>query len=72
MLLLNINKKPDMGSPMALFHVTLCDLERLKSRSLRFQSLISRKGVELGHILLLNINRKPYEQSNGTIMLGLG
>ena len=39
--------------------LTLSDLERSKSRSVGFQSLISRKGAELGHMLLLAINRKP-------------
>ena len=43
--------------------LTLSDLERSKSRSLRFQSLISRKGAELGPMLLLPINRKPYMAS---------
>ena len=42
---------------------TLGDLERSKSKSLRFQSLISRKGAELGPMLLLTINRKPYMAS---------
>ena len=60
MLLLNINRKPYMGSPIAHLHLTLSDLERSKSRSLRFRSLISRKGAQLGPMLLLNINRKPY------------
>ncbi len=32
------------------------DLERLMTKSLRFGKLISRKGAELGHMLLLNIN----------------
>ncbi len=41
----------------------LSDLERSKSRSLTFQSLISRKGAELGRKLLLSINRKPYMAS---------
>ncbi len=41
-------------------HLTLSDLERSKSRSLRFQRLISRKGAELGPMLLLTINRNPY------------
>ncbi len=45
---------------MAPLHLTLSDLERSKSRSLRFQSLISRKGAQLGPVLLLNINKKPY------------
>ncbi len=37
------------------------------SRSLRFRKLISRKGAELGHMLLLNINRKPYMASPMTL-----
>ena len=47
-----------MGSPMTLSYLTLSHLERSKSRSLIFQSIISRKGAELGHMLFLNINRK--------------
>ncbi len=61
MLVLNINKKEFMGSPMAMWHLTLDDLERSKSRSLRFESLISRKGGVLGHMLLLTINNKLYK-----------
>ncbi len=38
----------------------LGDLESSMSRSLRFRRLISRKGAELGHILLFNINRKAH------------
>ncbi len=41
---------PSLITPSRL---TLSDLERSKSRSLRFQSLISRKGAELGPMLLL-------------------
>ena len=33
----------------------LRDLERSMSRSLRFWKLISRKGAELGHMLLLTL-----------------
>ncbi len=42
MLLWNINRKPFMGSPMALSNLTLSDLERSKSRSPNFWNLISR------------------------------
>ena len=53
-----------MGSPTAPLDFTLSDLklqlERSNSRSLRYRSFISCKGPELGHMLLLNINRKPY------------
>ncbi len=38
----------------------LSDLERLISKSLRFQRLISHNAAELGQILLLNINRKSF------------
>ena len=60
MLLLNINRKPCMGSPMTPSHLTLSDLEKSKSRSLIFRRIISRKGAEWGHMLLLNINWKAY------------
>ena len=40
--------------------MTLSDLERSKPRSPRFQSLISRKGAMLRHLLLLTISVKPY------------
>ncbi len=36
----------------------LSDLERSLSRSLRFRTLISFKAAALGHMLVLNINRK--------------
>ncbi len=60
MITIYINGKPCMESPMTPSHLTLSDLERSKSRSLRFRSLISCKGAELGHILLLHNNRKTY------------
>ena len=46
-----------MGSPMTLSHLTLSDLERLKSRSLTFRIIISRKGAKLAHMLLLYIRK---------------
>ncbi len=46
MLLLNINRKAYMESPMTSSHITSSDLERSNSRPLTFQSLISRKGAE--------------------------
>ncbi len=49
-----------MGSPKTLSHLTLGDIEISKSRSLRFWSIISRKGAMLIHMLLFNINRKAY------------
>ena len=52
-----------MGSPNAPLDLTLSDLERSNSRSLSFRSLISRKGAQVGPMLLLNINRKPYMES---------
>ncbi len=48
---------------MTLSHLTLSDLERSNSRSLTFQCLISCKGAELVHLLLLNLNRKAYMES---------
>ena len=35
-----------------------------RSKSLRFLSLISCKGAELGHMLLLKLNRKAYMGSS--------
>ncbi len=51
----------------------LCDRERSTSRSLRFQSLLSWKGAELGHILLLNIHRNMhwYGESSGVVTFDL-
>ena len=43
MLLLDTTRKPYMGSPMTLIHVTFSDPERSKSWSLRFRRLICRK-----------------------------
>ena len=59
-LLLDTNMKPYMRNQMALSDLTLSDLERSKSKLLRFQSLIWHKGAELRTMLLLTINRKPY------------
>ena len=57
MLRLNIHRE----SIDTISHLILGDLERSISSSLRFQRLIiSRKGAELGHMLLLNTNRKSY------------
>ena len=39
MLLLTINRKPYIAIPMALSNLTLTDLERPKSRSLRFSEV---------------------------------
>ena len=56
-----------MGSIGAITFV-FSDLERSMSRSLRFRRFISHKGAELGHTLLLNINRKACIQS---LLVGL-
>ncbi len=61
MLLLDTTRKPSMGSPMTRPHLTLNESSKL--RSLRFQSIASRKGVKLGDILLLNIKRKACIES---------
>ncbi len=47
-----------MKSPMTPSHLTLSDLDRSKSKSLRCRSYVSCKGAELGHMLQLNINRQ--------------
>ncbi len=54
MLLLKIDRKAYMVSQKALPHLTLSDIERSKSGSLRLRSLVSRKGAELGYMLLSN------------------
>ena len=43
------------------------DLERSMSRSLIFGRLVSPKGSELGYMLPLTINRKPYMGSPITL-----
>ena len=43
--------------------LTLSDLVRSNSRSLRFWRLIFRKRAKLGHMLGLSINRKPFMES---------
>ncbi len=48
---------------MTLLFLSWSVLERSMSRSLRFGSIIFRKGAELGHMLLLNINSKAYVES---------
>ncbi len=61
-----------MGSPTAPLDLTLSDPERSKSRSLRFQSLVSRKGAQLDPtVTILNINRKPYMASRIIIAFDL-
>ena len=60
MLLLNINEKPYIVSQMAPSYLTLGDPEMSNLMSLRFRGHIYQKGAKLGHVLLLNINRKPY------------
>ena len=48
MLLLAINRKAYMASPMTSSLLTLSESERSKSRSLGFQSLAARKCAKLG------------------------
>ncbi len=54
-----------MALPMTSPLLTLSNLE--KSKSLGFQSLIPRKGAELGPMLLLTVHRKPYMASSITL-----
>ncbi len=68
---LNTNRKPYMGSPMAHLHLFDLSKRSLKvtkisgqsQKSPTLQSLVSRKGAKLGHMLLLTINRKLYMAS---------
>ncbi len=63
MLVLTINKKPYIESPMTPPLLILSDHERPKSKLLGFKSLIFRKGAKVGPMSLLTINRKPYMAS---------
>ncbi len=67
MLLFNINRKAYVGSYIGVITFDLSDLDRSEWRSFRFRSIISRKGAELGYMLLLNINRKVLWGSIGAI-----
>ncbi len=49
-----------MGKPNASLDLTFNDLERPKSRSLRFERYVYREGVQLDHTLLSNSNKKSY------------
>ena len=44
-------------------HLTLNDLETSNSRSLRFRSFVSCKGVELGNMLLSHLTLSDLERS---------
>ncbi len=57
-LLLHTIRKSYMGSPTTPLDLTLNDIDRLNLRSL--QSLVSCKGAQLGHMLVLAISRKPH------------
>ncbi len=59
-----INRKLCMASPMISSYLTLSDFERSNLRSLRFQSIISRTGAELDHMLLLDTNRSSQGHSD--------
>ena len=64
--------KQDTGSPMASIHLTLGDLEKSKARPFRLWRLntmyISLVKKTLGHMLLLNINRKSYRGNPATAL----
>ncbi len=52
--------------------MTLSDLDRSRSRLVIFRSIISHKRAELGHILLLNVNKKAlWRESIGVITFDL-
>ncbi len=51
MLVLNANRKINMVSPMASSDLTLRDLERSRSRRLRFWRHVSHMGAALGRLL---------------------
>ena len=69
---IHINRKPYMMSQMTPSYLTFSDIERLKSRTLRFRSLISCKGAEVGHVLLLKYKQESiYGESIDAITLDL-
>ncbi len=52
-----------MGGSIGVITFDFSDLERSMSRSFRFGRLISRKGADSGHVLLLNTNKKSHVES---------
>ena len=63
-----LNRKSHTGSPMTLSHLTLSDLVRWKSRSLRLRNLICRKRAQKGYMVLVDLNRTPYIRSNTCVI----
>ena len=57
------------GESVGVITFDFSDLERPMSGSLAFQRLISRKGAELGDVLLLDTNRKLHTGSPTTSSL---
>ena len=51
------------GESIGVITFDFPNIERPLSRSIRFRSFISRKGSELGHVLLLDPNRKSHMES---------
>ena len=52
LLQLDTNRNSYLGSPTAPLNLTLGDLHRSNSMSLKFCSFLPRKGADLGRILL--------------------
>ncbi len=59
MLPVNINNTPSIESPLVQLHLTFVILKGYCQGHSDFESL-SRKGAELGQILLLDATMKPY------------
>ncbi len=59
-IILNINMKAYIGSPLMRLHLTLVTLKGQWQGHSGFEIC---KGTELGHMLLLNTNRKSYMRS---------
>ncbi len=64
---LNINRKAYMGSPLVWLQLTSVTLKGQCQSHFRFWNFISRKGAQVGHMVLLNINRKAYKGSPMTL-----
>ena len=61
MLLLDTTRKPHMGSPMTLSHLSLCDFERSKLKSLS----ISLRSRVWPHVTITHQQESLYGESIG-------
>ncbi len=68
MLLLNINRKAYMGSPITLSHLTFVTLKGQSQGHSDFKAVcLAKEQSYTYHMLLLNISRKVYMRSSMTL-----